>query len=640
MSWWKKLFKGSNADSDTQEHQAPEENKSANGHGGCAGKAKEINLRMGTAEFELFMVQTELETGDNLPHGAEHLGNLLAYDPACPQWLELAEQYAKRVESPIDEKLIPVPEGQRYYTTEALRAWFWHYEGRLNEAVDLLIQVTRANPTPRYLDAWVLGWLEADNALEKLTPETAEYLFAVALNSFPEAQFSSAQQLAYAQRWARLIEHLPAPAPKVVAMRRMCQVGLLRKGGLLEEALEKAGPLEQIKSWNEAIALGLVLRQMKRLDESEKAFMHALKINPEDVSARLEAADSWLDNDHWEKALGWYEKALEAEPQHPWALPSSWYCQWKITSDEQWMDKIIAAIKDDDNSAKQRAIQLWYMAFGNLPEPYDATANVLRQVREKILETSDADSKDNIAQGDSIQIGLSSLEAPSNLLAVRLEMAALGSPTKLTLSVEDIPKPDPRVAKEPVEWLLWRYDGTDATPALPAPDEAVVEQIARLAATPYRPAVNWAAASLVAKQLGVEKAAQILATAVHPPAVPAGSYALAWLPRVQLCVMQVLAQLDSSWEDSVRRKALLSALFGPTDWTTSAAIIAMTWIAQNESAHALDIHNCFSRLETFAQETGYTCWQETLYQHWQDVPILYDNEREALQEKLQKLDDE
>ena len=627
MVWWDRFLKDKKADFPSQ-----------NSDDDVKKKKGTIHLREGTAEFELFMAQAELESGNNLAHGAKHLGYLLSFDPTNLEWLKLAEQYAQKAKSPIDANLLPVTDEQRYYATEALRAWFWQYEGRLNDAVDLLIQVTRAKSTPRYLDAWVLDWLEQQNAVESLSPETAEYLFGTVLNSFPEAKLSPYQQLQSAKRWAKLTEFLPPPSADKTAVRSMIDVGLLRKAGLLSEALAKAGALDEAKSWNDCIAIGLILKQMKRLPEAEDAFKAALNFDPEDVSARLEAADCWLENEQWENALSWYENVLKLDEKHPWALPSSWFCQWKITDDKTWIERIISEARTPKSNAAQRASQLWWLAFDHLPEPQDATANVVRQVRANYTENA---PKQKAEKGGNIKLSLSSLEAPSNALAARMDLEALGlEEVNLLITVNEIPKPDPREAKEPVKWLLWKYEGTDAIQALPAPNADVVAHIEKLATMPYHPELNWAAASHVAHELGVQKAEEVLAVMIYPPNMPKNSHALSWLPRVQLSAMQVIAQLDTGWENSVRRKALLSTLFGPTDWTTQAAIIAMTWIAQNEPAHALDIHECFNRLENYQQEKGYTCWLGTLYQFWKDIPILFDEERKNLQEKLEALNED
>ena len=93
MSWWtklrKKLVGGGSGDGDGCHHD-------------------EIHLRQGTAAFEAFVAQGELESGGDLKHGAGHLANLLSYDPAHPQWLELLDQERKE----LREKLQSTDEGE------------------------------------------------------------------------------------------------------------------------------------------------------------------------------------------------------------------------------------------------------------------------------------------------------------------------------------------------------------------------------------------------------------------------------------------------------------------------------------------------------------------------------------------------
>ena len=93
---------------------------------------------------------------------------------------------------------------------------------------------------------------------------------------------------------------------------------------------------------------------------------------------------------------------------------------------------------------------------------------------------------------------LSCLEAPSNYLAFRMEMAALRHDLRLLVAVNEIPKPDPREPIADIKYLLWRYEGIDGVPALPAPPAEVVARIAELAAMPFEEQANWAAASQAA----------------------------------------------------------------------------------------------------------------------------------------------
>src|SRR5689334_4352655 len=124
MTWWKK-FVG--------------KVRGATGAGGGCDHGEAIHLRQGTAEFEEFVARGELEVGHDLKHGANHLANLLAYDPGNAEWVKLADDYLAAA-GPEPESLIPRGE-QLYAGTEALRAYVWWRLGRLADAVDLLVDV-------------------------------------------------------------------------------------------------------------------------------------------------------------------------------------------------------------------------------------------------------------------------------------------------------------------------------------------------------------------------------------------------------------------------------------------------------------------------------------------------------------------
>jgi len=107
-----------------------------------------------------------------------------------------------------------------------------------------------------------------------------------------------------------------------------------------------------------------------------------------------------------------------------------------------------------------------------------------------------------------------------------------------------------------------------------------------------------------------------------------------------MVAMQIIAQHGVDWENSLRRSLLYSALLGPSDWATSAAIRALAWVSVTQRPHALDIHQHFERLEAWRPDSGYCCWLGPLYQSWLELPILSDREREALNGKFRKLNDE
>src|SRR5262249_39097756 len=151
-----------------------------------------------------FVARGELEMGRDLAHGAKHIANLLSYDPGYAEWIELLEQYLAAA-GPDPEAYIPRGD-KLFFSTEAMRAYIWHKAGRLEEAVELLVQVVQAKSDARYLEAWALDWLEPEGAMESLPEPLALQLFSVVLTRFPEARLSPLPRLREIQRWARLCE--------------------------------------------------------------------------------------------------------------------------------------------------------------------------------------------------------------------------------------------------------------------------------------------------------------------------------------------------------------------------------------------------------------------------------------------------
>lgn len=627
MNWLKKLTGQMTGKRQEPDNAAPSSTTSANAAapGNAASSAyagQDLALREGSPEFHLFVASTTLSTGTGLAHGAMHLASLLAVDPGRADWQVLAARYLDAAGGDVDA-LLPAGD-ERFAHSEALRAWFWQRQGRVAEAVDLLLQVSRAERHAIYLHAWALDWLEQDGALARVDEATMMQLLATVLNSVEEAHESSFSIVRAMGRWAALAERASAGyAPSPILL--MVRAGLQRKAGNFDAALAITGPIEKAASAEQANAIGLLLRCMRRFAEAEQAFIHANSFDPDDITPKLEAGDTCFEAGNWQKALGWYEAVLAAADGQEWALPSSWYCRYKLDGDEAWMERLWEAMRNGDN----RAHQLVFRERGRLAQSNDAGANLLRTLLERWRENGNTDGS-----GGSMAISATVMEAPSNRLAFALELAGRNPPVKLEITFGPLPAVDPRLALAPVEYPLWTYDGTVPYPALPAPDAAVRDAIAALALAPYHPNENWAQASHVAARFGTAHVRDILAVMVYPPPLPQGVRALEWLPRVQLATAYVIGQVDSGWEESERRRALVSVLFGPMDWTTCAAIRVLARIATTEPACATDIMGLFAQMERHIPAVGHWDWVTLLYQQWLEIPFLFDSEREELRRKL------
>ncbi|MBX9573440.1 MAG: hypothetical protein K2X77_31355 [Candidatus Obscuribacterales bacterium] len=594
---------------------------------GC--KHPEVQLRVGSPEFEFFVAKSILEAGGDLRHGANHVSNLLTFDPGNPEWVSLLERYLSAAQ-PDPESLIPKTE-DLYFSTEAVRAYIWFRTGRLDEAFDLLFDVVHAKPDSHYLNAWALPWLEQKGVLENISDIIGWCIFSLVLHTNPEAKNSTIKGLRNLERWAKLINKFDSLHPTTETRANTLRVGLLRKAGMFDDAQAAARQyMARDKSWNMAAALGLVLKAKGDVNAALGAFKTAMTVPEGEMVAKTEIGDMFFDQQDYKTALAWYEDILRMQADHEWALPSSLFCKFKLSMNEAFLDEM-AKLGEKNN---ERAHELFFKEFGGLPRPTDAMANMIAQIAGQVMQDPTQAPK------GVIKFKTSSVEAPSNFLAFNMDMKALKHDLKMEVTPTDIPRPDPRFPVIPkVKYILWKYKDKTPEPALPAPSQKTSMLIATITNTFYEEHKNWAAASWIAAELGPKMVPEILACMVHPPQMPENWNGLIWVPRVQLACAQVLANIDEGWDGSERKEALLSLLYGPCDWTTQAAIRAMAYLAKEQEVYSPKIGEAFEKLSKYRPSFGFCCWEHTLYACWIRLPHLFPSERNAMKDRLREIEE-
>jgi hypothetical protein len=169
--------------------------------------------------------------------------------------------------------------------------------------------------------------------------------------------------------------------------------------------------------------------------------------------------------------------------------------------------------------------------------------------------------------------------------------------------------------------------------AVPAPRKSIADAVNAIALQPYSLGDWKSRARAVAAELRFGDERDVAATMVHPSAPPEAQDAFEWVFRRQIAAALVLANLDDGWANSRRRTALTSLLHGPIDWTTTAALVALTAIAQDEPAHAADIVAMLrSEIDGPVTPIHWTCIHEPLLDLLDRLPI-----DEALRRRLAQM---
>jgi hypothetical protein len=157
-------------------------------------KGSEIALRQDSPDMDWFVARatldrwTEKKDEHELHHGVNHLASLLAVDPVLPAAVELLDGYRAAAGGWLSA-ILPAQGEQGYYAIEALRARAFADEGRLEEALGLMLQVQRAKNDAPYLETWGADWVES--GMDAFEPPQLLYFFGAALMTFGEAKVNT-----------------------------------------------------------------------------------------------------------------------------------------------------------------------------------------------------------------------------------------------------------------------------------------------------------------------------------------------------------------------------------------------------------------------------------------------------------------
>jgi tetratricopeptide (TPR) repeat protein len=534
-------------------------------------------------------------------------------------YLDLVDEIA--LASPDPLSTAPVATGAIHVATAAVRARILMMQKRLPEAIELICDVIDVAPDLAYLP-WLTRWCNPE-VISRLGWEVfAQHPVRSALRAGIQVSPQPDPEdprLANVRAGADLFAALRTTYPNEPVLY-FGEVLLRRR--LADPNATLAVALEGVRrfpgDWKVQTAAANAFRQAGRPDEAEQHARQALTIDPKDNSPLFDLGWAFLDAKRYDRATQVFHELLSREPDYEDARPSFHYARFRgydtpedkhallLLREREWWSHLTRKLCDELEPMEA------YFTF--LQGPGDATAAAARSFARELAPILRC-----CGQGLECSIGLESkfLDAPSVNIGFDLAMRSLGARGSLNVTVEEIQQPDPRVDKAQAQYRLWSYEGTSARKLYPAADPRAQQVIASIAQQLYRQDVWDGAARSVAQHWGVDWLHAFLAVLTDPPLPPAdsGFDGFYWTYRCQVATALVLSHLGS-WETGPGRGALYSLVFGPSDWTTSAAIIALGFRAKENAALRPEVEQLFGWLRGQAPARGFTGWETVLAHVW------------------------
>lgn len=583
-----------------------------------------------TPENDAALARQALAQGD-LKHALHHAGCALASNPMHPEYMQLLNSIVGAAPDPL--KLVEL-KGETSYIDAANRAYVLAWVRRWDEALDLVTDVAEIRPDIPYM-LWCEWWLSQPGVLQSMTHDSV--MSGIVVDILKITSTCPAPTPADDPRMPTLLssERILGGIRNVHGRDSMVWFGssmLARRLGKTDEAQGFAGQAYKIDpSWKNAIGMANALRDVKRVDEAAQWFRKALEHDKQDVSAHLDMGDMFLDAGRLHDAMREYEHAKRKKPDHPWATASMYYIRWKENGDPNQRLALLRLTEGDQPNRRARQLcdlidppQLY---VNRLPHPADASSNALDDIFHQMFENPAAH------HGSTVKLEMSHVESPSVVASFWLQMEMWGPQVGFDYQVRKIQEPDPRQPKTQVPFAVWRWEGTQPRPNVPRPNGNVVLAIHHLAGEPFSLDLWIPAAQRVARELGGPAAVRdLLATMVYPPRPPGSNWrVLPWVQRAQIACALVIAHLEEPWPNSTRQQALYSLLYGPTDWTTGAAIVALGVLARKDPAIRAEVAQAFAWMQSQVPNEGFCCFELPLVQTWLSFPDLDELTRKRLE---------
>lgn len=593
-----------------------------------------------SAEDDVALARSAFAQRD-LVHALHHVGCALTHDPMNRERMMLLNEIIAA--SPDPMRLVEL-EGEASFVDAANKAYILAWMRRWPEALDLITDVAEVRPDIPYM-LWCEWWMTQPGVMQSMPLQDVVSGIIVDIlkiaSNCPIPTPKDDLRLPTLESGARILAAFRALHPaegllwfgSSMVARRLANPGEALQFGQQAYAIDP--------SWKSAIAVANALRDDNKIDDAAQWFRRAQGFDRNDVSAHLDMGDMFLDANRLDEAQREYESATAKEADHPWATASLLYLRYLRNRDPSTRLALLRLTEADEPNPRARALcdklDPPRRYVNRLPHPADASANALNAIFEEMFQNPAAH------HGSTVRLKLSHVESPSVVASFWLQMEMWGPQVGFDYQVETIQQPDPRQPKAQVPYLIWQWDGTQPRPGVQRAPDHVTRAIHGLAGEPFSLEVWTPLAEQVAAKLGGSAAIpQLLGTLVFPPRPPGSSWrVLAWVQRAQIATALVIAHGDPHvpWAGSPRQQALYSMLYGPTDWTTGAAIVALGVLARKDPAIRAEVTQAFGWLMSQIPREGFCCWELPLVATWLTFPDLDELTRRRLEDHQQRIYD-
>jgi tetratricopeptide (TPR) repeat protein len=558
-------------------------------------------------------------------------------------YLDLVDEIALAAPDPLST--VPVATGAVHVASAAVRARILMMQKKLPDAISLLCQVIDVAPELGYLP-WLARWCRPDVIPHLGWPLFAEHVVRTVLRAgigVPPGADPNDPRLESVAAGAQLFAALRAHYPNEVVLyfgEALLRRRLPDRNATLAVALEGVKRFPQ--DWKVQTSTANAYRDAGRPDDALTHARAALAIDPKDNSPLYDVGWAFMEAKQFERAAQLFHELISREPDYDDGKVSFHYARFRAYQapedrtalftlrERQWWSTLARDLCDE--------IEPMEVNYTFLQGPGDASASAGRSFARELAPILRC-----CGQGLQASIGLESkyLESPSVSLAFNLVMRSMGASGSLEIKVEEVQQPDPRAEKAQVQYRLWSYQDTTPNKLYPAADPRAQQVIASIASQLYRYDVWDPAARSIAQQWGADWLHAFLAVMTDPPPPPpdSGFDGFYWFYRCQVAAALVLSHLGP-WETGPGRGALYSLAFGPTDWTTSAALIAFGFRAKENPALRPEVEQLFGWLRSQAPARGYTCWEHVLPHVWLGLGGHPEPLKASLEAWLEQLDND